>query len=57
MKQPFNPGVGAKPRAWALKPALTTWKSSRTSAAPRALSVSVHAALGLTPVDDFEDVW
>lgn len=52
--QPRNDAVRAKPRAWALKPALTTWlyEKERSSSKP---IVSLRDALKLKPTDSFED--
>lgn len=53
--QPRNSAVRAKPRAWALKPALTTWLFEETRSGNRAI-VSLRDALKLKPAESFEEV-
>jgi len=53
--QPRNPAVRAKPRAWALKPALTTWLYEETRSGSKPV-VSLRDALKLKPAESFEDV-
>lgn len=52
--QPFNPSVGAKRRAWALKPSLTSWILTDARRPQGVASISVASALGLPPASDFE---
>lgn len=52
--QPRNPDVRAKPRAWALKPALTTWLYEKERSGNKSV-VALRDALKLQATDDFED--
>lgn len=52
--QPRNPAVRAKPRAWALKPALTTWLYEKERADSDSI-VTLRDALKLKATDSFED--
>lgn len=53
--QPRNPAIRAKPRAWALKPSLTTWlyEEKRSGGKP---VVSLRDALKLKSAESFEEV-
>lgn len=53
--QPRNPAVRAKPRAWAFKPALTTWLYEETRPGSKPV-VSLRDALKLKPTEGFEEV-
>lgn len=52
--QPRNQAVRAKPRAWALKPALTTWLYEEKRAGKKPV-ISLRDALKLKPAEGFED--
>lgn len=52
--QPRNPAVRAKPRAWALKPALTTWLYEKERSGNKPI-VALRDALKLKATDNFED--
>lgn len=52
--QPLNPAIRAKPRAWALKPALTTWLYEQKRSGKKPV-VSLRDALKLKPAESFED--
>lgn len=52
--QPNNPAIRAKPRAWALKPSLTTWLYEKERLGGKPI-VALRDALNLKPADSFED--
>lgn len=52
--QPKNPAIRAKPRAWALKPALTTWIYEKKRSGGKSV-VSLRDALKLKATESFED--
>ncbi|MBX3134298.1 MAG: hypothetical protein KF689_13025 [Gemmatimonadaceae bacterium] len=52
--QPRNPAIRAKPRAWALKPALTTWLYEKERAGKLPV-VTLRDALKLKATESFED--
>jgi len=52
--QPRNPAVRAKPRAWALKPSLTTWLYEKEQSGDQHI-VSLRDALNLKTAESFED--
>lgn len=52
--QPRNQAVRAKPRAWALKPALTTWLYEEKRSGKKPV-ISLRDALKLKPAEGFED--
>lgn len=52
--QPRNPAVRAKPRAWALKPALTTWLYEKERSGNKPI-IALRDALKLKVTEDFED--
>lgn len=52
--QPRNPAIRAKPRAWALKPSLTTWLYEKERLGGKPI-VALRDALNLKPADSFED--
>lgn len=53
--QPRNPAIRAKPRAWALKPALTSWLYEKERSGNKPI-VSLRDALKLKVAENFEDV-
>jgi DNA mismatch repair protein MutH len=55
VSQPRNREVRAKPRVWALKPALTTWLYEQERSGSRPV-VDLRTALKLTKAQSFEDV-
>lgn len=55
ISQPRNREVRAKPRVWALKPALTTWLYEQERSGSRPV-VALRTALKLTKAQSFEDV-
>lgn len=54
VEQPNNPGIRAKPRAWALKPALTSWIYHTERSGPKRKEVSLTTVLGVRRGQDFE---